>query len=168
MAETDSEPDTPDTDEFLDHCTPKEESSTRDDLLDQEDIDTDHNSEDDPAGQDFRTFRRMLLEKARQRDRANMRDDTDPEVEGPGPTAPSSPMRGLPLQMMQPPPSHHPPPGTPPAGPPQPAAAGPGITLRSGLQRLDHEEAQAIAQRMKAERQKKRAQAKQAKAATTD
>ena len=107
-----------------------------------------------------------ILENTSTRRNSSTRDDMldrkeTSEHEGPGPVAPTSPMRGLPLHQMQPPPQYHPPPGTTPPTTPQRQEARPGITLRSGLERTNYEEAIQIAQRMKAKRAKRRQQAKQ-------
>ena len=122
---------------------------------------TSEDTDEDPELDDFRMLRKMLKERARRRDEESMSADADPEHEGPGPAAPTSPMRGLPLHQMQPPPQYHPPPGTTPPTTPQRQEARPGITLRSGLERTNYEEAIQIAQRMKAKRAKRRQQAKQ-------
>ena len=142
----------PDTDDVLSRPNTARSSSTREDLLD--------NTEDDatypgPQYEDMRQLKQLLREKAlaRAREREQQVEDTDPDQEGPGPAAPLSPMRGLPLQQMQPPlHHHHPPPGTPPAAPQATPAPMPGVTLRSGLQRDTLEEQRAKAQRMKEER----------------
>ena len=106
--ETDSEPD---TDDVFEEPSTRRNSSTKPDILDQYETDSDDDSKD-PQLRDFRDFRKIVQERKRQREEAmlreaNRREDSDPGLEGPGPAAPSSPMRGLLTGHMQPPPHHH-------------------------------------------------------------
>ena len=89
---SDYEPDSePDTDEILGEPSSRRNSSTRDDILDRKEPDPE-TDDDDPELEDLRKLRSMLREMANQRDNAHGQADTDPEHEGPGPVAPTSPM----------------------------------------------------------------------------
>ena len=110
-----------------------------------------------PQPEGLEEFRQRMFDRASKRDQERCSIDTDPEMEGPGPAAPRSPLRGLPTHREQPPPAPHPPPGTPPPTTTGPLGTSkPGETLRPGFTRPTYQAAQELGRRMKAERQRRK------------